>query len=142
MAENGWRTMRLSEVEPYPGPAQGLEGWLPLRSTLGVEAFGVNAWVGRDEGDDVIEEHDEINDDPALNHEELYVVIEGQATFTVDGNEFDAPRGTLVFVKDPSITRHAVARSPGTTILAIGATPGEVFTPSPWEKRRLETRSV
>jgi hypothetical protein len=134
--------MRLADVERYPGPAEGLEGWLPLRSTLGVEAFGVNAWVGRNEGDEVIEEHDELNEDAALNHEELYLVIEGHATFTVDGNELDAPRGTLVFVKDPAIVRHAVARSAGTTILAIGATPGEVFTPSPWEQRRLETRSV
>ena len=142
MSENGWRTMRLSEVEPYPGPTEGLQGWLPLRHTLGVEAFGVNAWLGRDEGDEVIEEHDELNEDPADNHQELYIVIEGHATFTVDGQEVDAPRGTLVFVEDPAIVRHAVARSPGTTILAIGATPGKAFTPSPWEQRRLETRSV
>jgi hypothetical protein len=142
MSENGWRTVRLSEVEPYPGDSEGLEGWLPLRHPLGVEAFGVNAWIGRGEGDDVIEEHNELNDDPALNHEELYVVIEGHATFTFDGNELDAPRGTVVFVKDPAIVRRAVARSAGTTILAIGATPGEVFKPSPWERRRLETRAV
>jgi hypothetical protein len=142
MSENGWRTTRLSEVEPYPGPTEGLEGWLPLRHTLGVEAFGVNAWLGRGEGDDVIEEHDEAGDDAADNHEELYIVIEGHATFTVDGQEVDAPRGTLVFVKDPAIVRHAVARSAGTTILAIGATPGKAFTPSPWEQRRIETRSV
>jgi hypothetical protein len=142
MSEDGWRTLRLSEVEPYAGPAEGLEGWLPLRHTLGIEAFGVNAWVGRNEGDEVIEEHDEINEDPARNHEELYLVIEGHATFTVDGREVDAPRGTLVFVKDPAIVRHAVARSSGTTVLAIGATPGTAFTPSPWEQRRIETRSV
>lgn len=142
MAENGWRTVRLSEVEPYPGPAEGLEGWLPLRHTLGVEAFGINAWIGRKEGDEIIEEHDELNDDPALDHQEVYVVVDGHATFTVGGEELDAPSGTVVFVKDPSVVRHAVARSAGTTILAIGATPGQVFTPSPWEKRRLETRSV
>jgi hypothetical protein len=138
MSENGWRTARMSEVEPLPGMPQDLQGWLPLRHRLGVQAFGVNAWVAGQDGDEVIEEHDELNENPADNHQELYVVVEGRATFTVDGNEVDAPRGTLVFVEDPSIVRKAVAHSAGTTVLAIGATPGEAFEPSPWEQRRID----
>jgi quercetin dioxygenase-like cupin family protein len=70
------------------------------------------------------------------------VVTAGRATFTVDGNEFDAPPGTVVFVEDPALVRHAVAAEAGTTILAIGATPGTAFTPSPWEQRRIETGAV
>jgi mannose-6-phosphate isomerase-like protein (cupin superfamily) len=143
MSETGWRTLSLSDVKPIASPCvDNIEGWLPLRHTLGVEAFGVNAWVGFEEGDEVIEEHDELNEDGADNHEELYLVIEGHATFTVDGNEVDAPRGTVVFVKDPAIVRHAVARSAGTTVLAIGAAPGKAFEPSPWEQRGIRAAAV
>jgi len=142
MSENGWRTLRLSEAMAIDGPNDGPEGWLPLRHELGVEAFGINAWVGREEGAEVIEEHDEAGEGPADNHQELYVVVEGHATFTVDGKEVDAPRGTLVFVGDPSLVRRAFARSAGTTVLAIGAPVGKGFTPSPWEQRRLEAAGV
>ena len=56
MNENGWRTLRLSEVKPIPSPCfDDVNGWLPLRHTLGVEAFGINAWLGRETGDEVIE---------------------------------------------------------------------------------------
>lgn len=139
MAQEGWRSVRISEVEPLPNGFADLQGWLPLRHRLGVEAFGVNAWVGHNSGDEVIEEHDEVNEDPADNHQELYVVIDGHATFTVDGSEVDAPRGTLVFVKDASVVRKAVARSAGTTVLAIGAPAGKAFEPSAWEQQRIES---
>lgn len=137
MSENRWQTTSLSEVQPFPKASEDMQGWLPLRHKLGVEAFGVNAWVGREAGDEVIEEHNELNEDPAENHEELYLVAEGHATFTVDGDEVDAPRGTLVFVKDPGITRHAVAREPNTIVFAVGARPGVAFSPSPWELRQI-----
>jgi hypothetical protein len=122
--------------------ASPLHGWLPVRHRLGVEAFGVNAFLAREAGDEVIEEHNEINEDPAGNHQELYVVIEGHATFTVEGEELDAPRGTLVFVSDPSIVRKAVARSASTVVLAIGATAGTAFEPSPWEQKRIESAAA
>jgi hypothetical protein len=142
MSENGWRTLRLPEAEATDAAGDGPGGWLPVRHTLGIEAFGINAWVAREEGAEVIEEHDELSEDPADNHEELYVVIEGHATFTVDGEDVDAPRGTLVFIKDASLVRRAVARSAGTTVLAIGAPAGKVFTSSPWEQRRIERAGV
>jgi uncharacterized cupin superfamily protein len=137
MTDDRWQTTSLTEVQPFPNASEDMQGWLPLRHKLGVEAFGVNAWVGREPGDEVIEEHDELNEDPSGNHEELYLVAEGRATFTVDGEQVDAPRGTLVFVKDPSVVRHAVASEPGTIVFAIGATPGAAFTPSPWELRQI-----
>lgn len=142
MSENGWTSAKLSEVQPLPDVPADLTGWLPLRHRLGIDAFGIGAWVGREAGDEIIEEHDEINEDPADNHEELYLVVDGHASFTVGGTELDAPRGTLVFVKDPAVVRHAIAREPGTTILAIGATPGKAFTPSPWEQKHLKGASV
>jgi hypothetical protein len=65
-------------------------------------------------------------------------VVDGHATFTVDGRELDAPRGTLVFVQDPTLVRKAVARDGGTAVLAIGATPRVAFRVSPWEQRHID----
>jgi tetratricopeptide (TPR) repeat protein len=123
MNANGFATAHLSEIEPVGG------NWLPLRRHFGIEAFGVNAWTG-DEGASVVGEHDE----ETLGHQELYVVLTGSATFTLDGEDVDAPAGTIVFARDPAVKRAAVAREAGTTILTVGAKPGEAFTPSTWEE--------
>lgn len=114
---------RLDDVE-------AVNGWIPLRRHLGVGAFGVNAWRPHSDGKTIIGEHDEAT----TGHEELYVVTEGYATFTVDGDEIDAPAGTLVFVRDPALKRAAVARDPGTTILTVGGKPGEAYTSLAWEE--------
>jgi tetratricopeptide (TPR) repeat protein len=103
-------------------------GWSPIRRALGIEAFGVNAWIAREAGADVIQEHDEVS-----GHEELYVVVSGHATFTVDGDEIDAPAGTLVFVRNPKSKRRAVASEAGTRLLVVGGKPGEAYRPLPWE---------
>jgi tetratricopeptide (TPR) repeat protein len=105
--------------------------WLPLRRELRVRAFGVNAYRAAHAGDDVVEDHDETGSG-AGGHEELYVVLSGRATFTVEGDERDAPAGTLVHCP-PGTLRGALAAEPGTTVLGIGAKPGEVFQPSGWE---------
>jgi hypothetical protein len=63
----------------------------------------------------------------------MYVVLRGRATFTVDGEDIDAPAGTIVHLPDPSVRRQAVAVEPGTAVLAVGAKPGEAFEPSGWE---------
>ena len=102
--------------------------WKPVRKTLGVTAFGINAYVAANAGDLVVEDHDE----SPLGHEEVYAVIRGHATFTVDGKEVDAPAGTLVYLDEPAEQRSAVAREPGTTVLAIGGVPGR-HEVSAWE---------
>jgi hypothetical protein len=121
MGEHGYTTATIAALA-LP------DGWSPIRRTLGIEAFGVNAWTAREAGAVVIQEHDE-----SSGHEELYVVVGGHATFTVGGDELDAPAGTLVFVRDPKAKRGAVATEPGTTVLVVGAKPGEPFHPMPWE---------
>jgi quercetin dioxygenase-like cupin family protein len=119
--------LRLDDVEPIT-VAGGLQ-WRPLRRSLGVEAFGINAYVADAAGDDVVEAHDE----SSLGHEEVYVVVEGRATFTLDGDEIDAPAGSVVFVRDPTVRRFARAEEPGTTVLVVGGKRGEAYTPSQWE---------
>ena len=104
--------------------------WLGIRSHFDIRAFGVNAWSAEEAGTSVISDHDEVQ----TGHEELYLVIAGHATFTVDGEEVDAPTGTAVFVRDPAARRGAVAAQGGTTILTVGAQPGVAFAPSAWER--------
>ena len=119
---SGWAVGTLDELT-------GAGGWAPVRRHFDVGAFGVNAWRGDEAGAVVIPEHHERE----TGHEELYVVVVGSATFTVDGETVAAPTGTAVFVRDPAVQRAAVADEPGTTLLTVGAKRGEAFEPSPWE---------
>jgi hypothetical protein len=120
------RVIHLNDIEQIPGP--GTLTWLPVRYTLGIRAFGCNAYVAGEAGADVVEPHTE---DPALAHEELYFVARGRAEFRIDGQAYDAPAGTYVFIPDPASHRHAVAAEPGTTVLSFGGPP--TFEPSAWE---------
>lgn len=104
--------------------------WRPIRRTLGITAFGTNAYSA-DRGQRLIEEHDETGSG-AGSHEELYVVLSGHAHFEVDAEEIDAPAGTLVFVPETEARRGAVAAEDGTTVLVVGGAAGTI-TPSAWE---------
>jgi tetratricopeptide (TPR) repeat protein len=105
-------------------------GVRPVRLHFGINSFGINAYSAR-AGKRVIEEHDELGHG-AGRHEELYFVATGHATFELGGEEVDAPAGTVVFVRDPSVRRGAVAKA-DTTVLVVGGIPGRAFEPSPWE---------
>jgi hypothetical protein len=120
------KILRLDEVEGVP--VFGTLVWKPVRKALGVTAFGINAYTAAEAGDEVVEDHTE---EPS-GHEEIYAVVAGHATFTVDSEEVDAPAGTLVFLDDPMQRRHAVAQEAGTTVLAIGGMPG-AHEISSWE---------
>lgn len=120
------KIVHLDQFESVQGP--GSLTWHPVRLTLGVQAFGCNAYTAAEAGEDVVEPHSE---DPKLAHQELYFVFTGRARFTIDGQSHDAPAGTYVFVPDPASHRHAVAVEPGTTVLSFGGPP--TFEPSAWE---------
>jgi hypothetical protein len=83
----------------------------------------------------IIEYHE--RDDAANGtegHEELFAIISGHAVFIIDGNDLDAPAGTLFFVRDPALLRTVGAIADGTAILAVGARPGAPFAVSRWEQ--------
>jgi hypothetical protein len=120
------KVLRLDDAEGIP--VFGTLVWKPIRKPLGITAFGINAYTAAGAGDEVVEKHTE----KSLGHEEVYAVVSGHATFTVDGEEVDAPTGTLVYLDDPAQERSAVAREAGTTVLAIGGVPG-THEPSAWE---------
>jgi tetratricopeptide (TPR) repeat protein len=119
-----YKMARLEEIDEI---TDGREPWRPVRHHFGIRSFGVNAWTGHEAGDRIINEHDEEGED-----EELYVVQSGRARFELDGESVDAPAGTFVFV-EPGVRRTAFAEEAGTTLLAVGGTPGQAYEPSGWE---------
>ena len=76
-----WRVARLDEIE-----RRGRD--IPVREHLGIHAFGINAYTPGEDGT-LINEHDE----SGSGQEELYIVLDGKATFEVDGEVVDAPAG-------------------------------------------------
>jgi len=131
----GYRTLHLDDIPTVRVPDPGVPAWKPVRRELGIRAFGTNAYVAQAAGDFVVEPHDELplEGEPGPGHQEIYLVLDGVARFTVHGDTFDVPKGGIVFLEDPALHRQAVALEAGTVVFAVGGPAGEVFVPSPWE---------
>jgi len=123
---SNYAVARLDEIDVVD---DGREPMRPVRHHFGIRAFGVNTWTAAETGDRIINEHDEANGE---GHEELYFVHSGRARFEIDGEAVDAPAGTFVFVQ-PAAKRTAFAEEPGTTLVAIGGTPGKAYESYGWE---------
>jgi len=102
--------------------------WRPVRRRFGIKAFGTNAYTPGPSGQ-VVEEHTE----GQLEHEEIYLVLRGRLRFTIDGNDHELGPGQLVFVRDPSLKRGAVALTGDAAVLAVGGKPGQAHEISAWE---------
>ena len=76
-----WQVARLDEIE-----RRGRD--IPVREHLGIHAFGIDAYTPGEDGT-LINEHDE----SGSGQEELYIVLDGNATFELDGDTVDAPAG-------------------------------------------------
>jgi len=122
------RILHLDDVERIA--VAGVE-FRPVRRSLGVTAFGINAFTG-DAGEPVIEEHDETGAG-AGGHEELYLVVAGAATFELDGETVEVPVGGMVFLPDVATRRGAIASVDGTTVVVLGGRPGAALPASPFE---------
>ncbi len=103
--------------------------WRPVRRHFDIRAFGVNAYTTTGEGGQIVEEHSE----SALGHEEIYLVVRGRVRFTIAGDDLELSAGQLVFLRDPSLKRGAVALTDDAAVLALGGKPGEPHQVSPWE---------
>ena len=114
--KSNWKVAHVADIEP-----RGRD--IPVREHLGIQAFGINAYTAGEDGT-LISEHDEAGS----SQEELYIVLDGKATFEVDGEAFDALPGTLLFV-GPESRRKATGDG---TIVAVGATPGEAYQGIDW----------
>ena len=94
---------------------------------------GLNVFTAPAEGTVLLAPHDERQS----GQQELYLVLEGEVAFTLDGEELAATAGTVVAVPDPAVRRGAVARTAGARILAVGAKPVGGFR-STWSPHWFE----
>lgn len=117
MTENrNWRVARLEDIERRDRD-------VPVREHLGIHAFGINAFIPAENGT-VVSDHDEVGS----GQEELYLVLDGNVTFEIDGDRVDASAGTFVSVR-PEARRKATGDG---TVLVVGATPGEAYQAIDW----------
>src|SRR3954447_13058470 len=128
----GWKALDLDAIEAVAWRGTELV-WRPVRHALGTRIVGLGGYTADRAGQIVIEGHTESED--GMGHEEVYVVLRGRATFTLDGAVLDAPAGTFVVVSDPSVHRRAVAAEPDTAVLALGGPPTFEPSPSEWFER-------
>jgi mannose-6-phosphate isomerase-like protein (cupin superfamily) len=99
-----------------------------LRGFLGVESFGVNAFEAH-EGELLVVPHDELGEEE--RNEELYLVVEGRARFTCDGEVVELGPGEVLFAR-PGVKREAIALRSPTMVLIVGGRPGEAYAPPIW----------
>jgi len=113
--DKNWHLARLDDIERRGRMT-------PVREHLGIHGFGVNAFTQNEDGL-LINEHDESG-----VQEELYVVLDGSATFEIDGETVEAPAGSFLYVA-PEARRKATGEG---TVLVIGGTPGTAYTGFDW----------
>jgi len=100
--------------------------WALARKSLGLQCFGMNV-VELPPGE-TIPAHDETESD----QEEVFVVLSGEATMVIDGEEHPAPAGTFVRL-DPEPNRTVVNRGDAdTTVLIVSAPRTSGYKPLEW----------
>jgi quercetin dioxygenase-like cupin family protein len=100
--------------------------WLLARKGLETSAFGFNLVEIEPGGE--IPEHDESESGQV----ELYVILEGEATLRLGGEELEAPAGTFASI-EPAASRTILNRSQGkVTAMLIGVDPGGGYEPMSW----------
>ncbi len=120
----GWKMADVHDVPPMEDSFT--KGWHSIRWYFGIKGFGVNA-ITRQKGEWLTKDHDEVSTD----HQELFIILEGKAKFTLDGEKVMAPAGTIIFA-EPKVKRAADALQTPTTMLIIGAPTNKKYTPQSW----------
>jgi hypothetical protein len=115
-----WTVSRITSVPTVSDGESDDPAWYPLQHALGIDTFGVNLFVARRADQTLVEEHDE----GVSGQQELYLILEGEAAFQLDGEEAHLDRGTALAVTDPSVRRSAKAVTSGTALLVVGAGSG------------------
>jgi quercetin dioxygenase-like cupin family protein len=125
MAElNGVTIENIADFEEMEG--SGDCTWRLARKALGVSSFGMN-FVEIGPGGQIPEHTEEERD-----HEEVFVVWDGEATAVIDGMEKPAPQGTFVRVA-PEVrrtTRHEGDKP--VKVLIVSAPRDSGYEPMGW----------
>lgn len=117
---------RLAEIPAYSGP-HAIPGirFRAVRAALGVQAWGMNL-LELDPHCTGHPTHDHAHD----GQEEVYLVLEGVALLDLGGETLRLEAGDAVRVP-PEASRQLRTTAAPATILALGATPGAPFRPTP-----------
>ena len=121
---DGYTIKRVDEFEEMEG--SGNATWRLARKSLGAEAFGFNVVDIAPGGQ--IPEHDHTGD----NQEEVFIILDGQATIVADGEEHEAPAGTYCRYA-PAVSRTIRNNSEGPVqALLIGVPVDSGYVQMPW----------
>ncbi len=123
MAE-GYTLKHIDAFEEMEG--SGGATWRLARKSLGADAFGFNL-VDLEPGGE-LPEHDESES----GQEEIYIVLEGEATLVADDEELAAPEGTFCRY-GTEVKRTVRNKSDAPTRLLLIGVPGDSgYTPMSW----------
>ena len=115
-----WAVSRITDLPVVADGAPEDPVWYPLQHALGIDSFGANVFVATHADQLLVEEHDERES----GQQELYLVLDGSATFELDGEKTQVQRGDALAVTDPGVRRRARALTAGTTLLIVGSANG------------------
>jgi quercetin dioxygenase-like cupin family protein len=121
---DGYTIVHRDEFEVMEG--SGDATWRLARKALGESAFGFNLVEIAPGGE--IPEHDETGS----GQHELFIVLEGEGTLRLGGEEHAAPAGTFAAI-EPPVSRTILNRSDApVTALLIGVEPDGGYSPPSW----------
>ncbi len=98
----------------------------PVRHHFGIMSFGVNAWTVARRATGSSTSTTRARTTERRSSTSCNAAVPGSSS---TATRCDAPAGTLVFVR-PGVKRTAFAEEPGTTLIALGGTPGKAYEPS------------
>lgn len=100
--------------------------WALARRSLGLKSFGMN--VVEIAPGESIPEHDETG----RGQEEVFVVLEGEPTMVIDGEDHPAPAGTFIRLDpEPSRTVRNDSEAPA-QVLIVSAPTSSGYSPMDW----------
>ena len=124
----------LDEIPRASDPCDPSLDWRPVRHHLGIRAFGINAFLGAQAGDQVVERHDEDDGRPrgALRRR----ARRGALRRSTAPSTRCRPAASSTSRPAPRARRSP--REPDTAVLVVGAAPGGRSSVSEWETRQLK----
>jgi quercetin dioxygenase-like cupin family protein len=111
---------KVSHLDDIEGAYGGI--FKPVAKHLGVTAFGVNV-------EQFPQDHEQYpeHDHSADGQEEVYIVLSGQATLTIDDDAHALRAGSIAYVPAGTKRRFTTPDGP-VQFIAIGGTPGTPFS--------------